>query len=75
VSKKSKALFLDRDGVINVNHGYVYEIQRFEFIEEIFPIMQIAQAQQMPIIIITNQQSCSSIIFISDSNLIFGSCS
>ena len=66
MGKKSKALFLDRDGVINVNHGYVYEIQRFEFIEEIFLIMQIAQAQQMPIIIITNQSGIGRGIYTED---------
>lgn len=64
--KKSKALFLDRDGVINVNHGYVYEIKRFEFIKEIFPIMKIAQAQQMPIIIITNQSGIGRGIYTED---------
>ena len=28
---KTKALFLDRDGVINIDHGYVYEVEKFEF--------------------------------------------
>lgn len=27
------ALFLDRDGVINIDDGYVYEIDKFEFVE------------------------------------------
>ena len=29
---KKKIIFLDRDGVINHDHGYVYEIEKFEFI-------------------------------------------
>lgn len=29
-----KALFLDRDGVINVDHGYVHTPNQFEFMPE-----------------------------------------
>ena len=32
----SKALFLDRDGVINVEKDYVYKIDEFEFIKGVF---------------------------------------
>lgn len=49
------ALFLDRDGVVNVNHGYVSKKQDFKFYTEIFEICLIAQNNQMPIIIVTNQ--------------------
>ncbi len=28
-----RALFLDRDGVINVNHGYVNSIENFDFVD------------------------------------------
>lgn len=49
------ALFLDRDGVINKNHGYVFEIENFEFFPEIFDICIIAAAAEMPIVIVTNQ--------------------
>ena len=31
----NKALFLDRDGVINIDHGYVHKIEDFDFIPEI----------------------------------------
>ena len=27
-----KTIFLDRDGVINVDHGYVHKIEEFEFV-------------------------------------------
>lgn len=49
------ALFLDRDGVVNVNHGYVSKKDDFEFYTEIFEICTIAQNHQMPIVIVTNQ--------------------
>ena len=28
-----KAIFLDRDGTLNVDHGYVHQIDDFQFIE------------------------------------------
>ena len=33
---KKKIIFLDRDGVINYDYGYVSQIDKFEFIEGIF---------------------------------------
>jgi len=52
---RKPALFLDRDGVVNKNHGYVFEISKFEFCTGIFEICSIAQEAKMPIIIVTNQ--------------------
>lgn len=54
--KQSKpALFLDRDGVINKDHGYVFKTEKFEFFPEIFEICLVAISSGMPIVIITNQ--------------------
>jgi len=50
-----KALFLDRDGIINVDHGYVYKIEEFEFMPNIFDICKLAIENNYLIIIITNQ--------------------
>jgi len=50
-----KTLFLDRDGIINVDHGYVYKTEEFEFIEEIFNVCLDAQRKGYQIIVITNQ--------------------
>ena len=49
------ALFLDRDGVINVNHGYVYQRKNFDFIDGIFELVQRANAVHMKVIVVTNQ--------------------
>lgn len=49
------ALFLDRDGVVNVEKNYVCKIEDFEFIESIFNICGYFQKQGFKIIIITNQ--------------------
>lgn len=55
MNESRPALFLDRDGVVNKNHGYIFEISKFEFFPEIFEICLIAKAAGMPIVIITNQ--------------------
>ena len=50
-----KALFLDRDGVINVNHGYVHKIDDFQFIDGIFDLARLASTENYVICIVTNQ--------------------
>lgn len=52
---KYRALFLDRDGVININHGYVHRIADFEFIDGIFDLAHSAHKYGYKIVIITNQ--------------------
>jgi D-glycero-D-manno-heptose 1,7-bisphosphate phosphatase len=51
----NKALFLDRDGIINVDHGYVYKKEEFEFIQGIFAVCLDAQSKGYKILVITNQ--------------------
>jgi len=51
----SKALFLDRDGIINIDHGYVYKIEAFEFTEGIFELLHLFAEQGYLIFIVTNQ--------------------
>ncbi len=50
-----RALFLDRDGVININYGYVYKKDNFCFIKGIFELCQLMESLGYLIIIITNQ--------------------
>jgi len=50
-----KALFLDRDGVINVEKEYLYKIEDFEFIEGIFELCLHYQKLGFIIIVVTNQ--------------------
>ncbi len=52
---KNKALFLDRDGVVNIDHGHVGKIEDFDFMEGIFELCQKAQNAGYLIIIVTNQ--------------------
>jgi len=50
-----KALFLDRDGVINVEKDYLYKIEEFEFIDGIFDLCRTCQQEGYLIVIVTNQ--------------------
>ena len=50
-----KCLFLDRDGVINIDYGYVYKISDFVFRKGIFDICKEAKKMNFKIIVITNQ--------------------
>jgi D-glycero-D-manno-heptose 1,7-bisphosphate phosphatase len=49
------ALFLDRDGVINVDHGYVHRKDNFEFIDGIFELVAKANSAGYLVVVITNQ--------------------
>ena len=50
-----KALFLDRDGVVNVEKEYLYKIEDLEFIEGIFELCRHYQSLGYLIFIVTNQ--------------------
>ena len=50
-----KALFLDRDGVVNVEKDYLYKIEDFEFIEGIFDLCRHYASLGYLIFIVTNQ--------------------
>jgi D-glycero-D-manno-heptose 1,7-bisphosphate phosphatase len=55
INLKKKIIFLDRDGVINRDHGYVYEISKFNFIDGVFEACKYFITLGYEIIIITNQ--------------------
>ncbi|WP_043340070.1 D-glycero-alpha-D-manno-heptose-1,7-bisphosphate 7-phosphatase [Belnapia moabensis] len=50
-----RALFLDRDGIINVDHGYVHRPEQVEFVPGIFALGRLAVARGMLLVIVTNQ--------------------
>lgn len=51
----NRALFLDRDGVVNVEKNYVHRIADFEFVSGIMDLCACALTLGFRIIIITNQ--------------------
>jgi D-glycero-D-manno-heptose 1,7-bisphosphate phosphatase len=50
-----RALFLDRDGVINVDHGYVHRREEFDFVDGIFELAAEATRRGLPLVVVTNQ--------------------
>ncbi len=53
--KKNRAVFLDRDGVINEDFGYVHKIEDFHIYDEVFPALKKLQDAGFKLIVITNQ--------------------
>lgn len=54
-----KALFLDRDGVVNVEKNYLHKIEDFELMDGIVDVCRSYQEQEYLIIIVTNQSGIS----------------
>lgn len=51
----NKAVFLDRDGTINIDKDYLYKPEEFEFIDGVIESLRILQEAGYLLIIITNQ--------------------
>lgn len=54
-TNKKPALFLDRDGVINIDHAYVHLPQDFHFVEGIFELVAAANRLGYVVVVVTNQ--------------------
>lgn len=50
-----KAIFLDRDGTINIEKHYLYKKEEFEFLPKVFESLKLLQQAGFQLIIITNQ--------------------
>ncbi len=50
-----RVVFIDRDGVINVEKDYLYKIEDFEFIEGVFESCLYLQGLGYKLVIVTNQ--------------------
>jgi D-glycero-D-manno-heptose 1,7-bisphosphate phosphatase len=61
-----KALFLDRDGVVNVEKNYLHKIEDFELMDGIIDICRAYQEQEYLIIIVTNQSGISRGFYTED---------
>ena len=51
----NKAVFLDRDGVINEDHAYIYKIEDFKFIDGVFDACRYFKQLGYKLIVVTNQ--------------------
>lgn len=52
---KNKAVFLDRDGTINYDKGYVHKIEDFKFIPGAIEAIQLLNRNNYKVIVVTNQ--------------------
>ena len=59
----NRALFLDRDGVVNVDRGHVYLREQFEFTEGIFDLCRNYAGEGYLILIVTNQAGIAKGIY------------
>lgn len=65
-----KALFLDRDGVINVEKEYLYKIEDFEFIDGIIELCQYYHNRGYLLIVVTNQSGIAREYYTEDDFVI-----
>ncbi|MBQ9537058.1 MAG: HAD family hydrolase [Desulfovibrionaceae bacterium] len=54
-TKNHKAIFLDRDGTINLDKGYVYKIEDFVWLPKALDAMKLLACHGFALIIVTNQ--------------------
>ena len=52
---RSPALFLDRDGVVNVEKHYLFRIEDFQFMDGLFPLCRKYRDDGFRLVVITNQ--------------------
>ena len=55
VANGKKAVFLDRDGVVNVDNGYVSKVDDFEFIEGVIEACKKLKEKGYLLVVVTNQ--------------------
>lgn len=67
VGKNKKIIFLDRDGTLNPDPGYINSLDQFEFYKDIFDPLQKLAENSYKIIIATNQSGVARGIIPIDS--------
>ncbi|MFC3396509.1 D-glycero-beta-D-manno-heptose 1,7-bisphosphate 7-phosphatase [Brenneria rubrifaciens] len=60
------AVFLDRDGTINIDRGYVHEIDQFQFIDGVIEAMQELKKMGFALVVVTNQSGIARGKFTED---------
>jgi D-glycero-D-manno-heptose 1,7-bisphosphate phosphatase len=66
VSAPKPAAFLDRDGVLNVDHGYVYRLDALAFIPGAVEAVRLLNKTGYRVIVVTNQSGVARGLFGED---------
>jgi D-glycero-D-manno-heptose 1,7-bisphosphate phosphatase len=61
--RKTKAAFLDRDGTINKNYGYVIDKKKIKFLKNVVRSIKLLNKKKFLVIIITNQSGIARGLF------------
>ncbi len=59
----NKAIFLDRDGVINVERGYTNRLEDFVILPDLIEVLQLFQQKGYLLIVITNQSGIAKKLY------------
>ena len=62
----AQALFLDRDGVVNREVGYLSKPEQVEFVSGIFDLCRFAQLRGYKLIVVTNQSGIARQLYTED---------
>jgi D-glycero-D-manno-heptose 1,7-bisphosphate phosphatase len=63
------AVFIDRDGVINVDHGYVHTVDDFEYVEGVFEACKKFKEMGYLLVLVTNQAGIARGMYTEDEFL------
>ncbi len=63
------AVFIDRDGVINKDHGYISKVDDFEYIEGVFEACRAFKKMGYLLVLVTNQSGIARGYFTEDEFL------
>lgn len=67
--RMNKAIFLDRDGTLNIDYGYVHEIDNFKFIDGAIDTLRELKKMGYMLVLVTNQSGIARGYFSEDQFL------
>lgn len=63
----NKAIFLDRDGIINTERGYTYRLEDFVILPDLMESLQFLQKEGYLFIIVTNQSGIAKELYTQEN--------
>ena len=59
----NKAVFLDRDGVINTERGFTYRLEDFVILPDVMEVLQLLQQKEYLLVVVTNQSGVAKELY------------